>query len=178
MVYFKRGSNKVQVDYTSKDVFKFYKDKYSGKISNKKFRKILQEYNQEILRMIVFDGLDYSMGYRLGSIRIKKFDNSLKLNEDGEIANKLRPNWDKTLKKWSELYPDKTPEEIKEIPDKPVVYHLNEHTDGVVFRWFWDKVTSNIKNQSAYKFEPVRAIKREAAKAWKNIPNLKNLYYE
>jgi len=178
MVCFKRGNNKVKVDYTSKDVLKFYKNKYSKAVNGKIFRQILQEYNLEILRMIIYDGLDYSMAFRLGSIRIKRFDNSLRLGEDGEIANKLKPNWSKTLKKWGELYPDKTSEEIRGIPDKPIVYHLNEHTDGTVFKWFWDKVTSNIKNQSAYRFEPIRSMKREAAKAWKNLPNLKNLYYE
>ncbi len=178
MYKFKRNKNKIKIDFGLKDLYKFYKEHSKNPISSKLFHTILREYNTEILRLIIYDGLDYSIGSRIGSIRIKKFDNSLRLNADGEIANKLRPDWQKTLKKWGEIYGEKTAEELKSIPNKPIIYHLNEHTDGFVFRWCWDKVTSNLKNQSFYKFEPVREIKREAARAWKEIPDLKTLYYE
>lgn len=178
MYNIKRGKSKIPTNFGVSDLYKFYKRHVNNPISSNTYSQLLREYNNEILRMIIYDGLDYSMHHRVGSIRIKKFDNSLKLGKDGEIANKLRVNWPKTHKLWAEKYPDKSFEELKQISDKPLVYHLNEHSDGYVFRWFWDKVTSNIKNQSAYHIEIVRSIKREAAQAWKNISELKNLYYE
>lgn len=175
---FKRRENKIKVDFKPSDIFDFYKDKSKNPVKSTIFHEVLKEYNGEMLRMVLYDGLDFTLQNRLGFIRIKKFDNTLKLNDKGEIANKLRPNWGKTLKKWKELYPDVDPKDYKNIPDKPVIYHLNEHTDGWAFRWYWDKITCNVINQSAYKFEPIRQIKREAAKAWKQIPNLKDKYYE
>jgi hypothetical protein len=175
---FKRTKNKVTTDFKPTDIYRHYAASSSEPVDSKTFISVLQSFNTEMLKMVLYDGADFNLPFRLGFIRIKKFDNSLKLNEQGEIANKLRPNWGKTLKKWKELYPDIDPSEYKNIKDKPVIYHLNEHTDGWAFRWYWDKITCNVINQSAYKFEPIRQIKREAAKAWKQIPNLKDKYYE
>ena len=178
MLSFKRKENKVKIDFGLKDICKYYQEHSRDPIEKSLIGRILREYNTEILRMMIYDGLDYSMSHRIGSFRIKKFDNSLKLNDEGEIANKLRPDWAKTKEKWAELYKGASAEEIKKIPDKPIIYHLNNHTDGYVFRWYWDKVTSNIKNQSVYKFAPIRQMKREAAQAWKKHPELRTLYYE
>ena len=174
----RRGKNKVKIDFSVPDIYKAYKKTVASPVEKVLFTELLREYNTEVLRMIVFDGMDYSISNRVGSLRIKKFDNSLRLNKQGEVANKLRPDWPKTHKRWEQLYPGKTFEELKKIPNKPIVCHLNEHSDGFVFKWYWDKVTSNLRNQSAYKFEPVRDMKRLAAKAWKTIPKLKDIYYE
>ncbi len=178
MYNFKRNKKKIKADFGLKDLYQFYKSRPKNPVDNKTFGNIMREYNTEILRLIIFEGLDYTMYARLGSLRIRKFDNSLKLNKDGEVRNKLRPDWGKTRAKWAQLYPGKTAEEIKSIPNKPIIYHLNEHSDGYIFKWFWDKTTSNLVNQSVYKFEPVRQIKRLAAKAWKEYPQLHTLYYE
>jgi len=178
MLNFKRNKSKVKADYSTNDLYEYYCSRSKNPVSKKTYSSAIREYNTEILRLIVFDGLDYTMHGRVGSFRIRKFDNSLRLNKDGEVANKLRPDWFKTKRKWLELYPEKTAEEIKAIPNKPIIYHLNEHSDGYVFKWYWDKTTSNIKNQTVYKFEPIRQMKRLAAKSWREIPNLKTLYYE
>ncbi len=178
MYNFKRVKKKVKADYGTADIYKFYLKHTKKPVDKKTFGQVLKEYNTEILRLIIFDGLDYTLGARLGALRIRKFDNSLRLNKDGEIANKLKPDWGRTRAKWAELYPGKSAEEIKLIPNKPVIKHLNEHSDGYVFKWYWDKVTSNVVNQSVYKFEPVRQMKRLAAKSWKEIPTLRTLYYE
>lgn len=177
-MFFGRGKNKIGVDYAFNDIYEFYKNNSKTSLDKKTVRKVLTELNTELLKLVVYEGYDLYMGSRLGSIRIRKFNNSLRLDKNGEIANKLKVDWHKTRKKWEELYPKKSPEEIKKIKDKPLVYHLNEHTDNYVFKWYWDKVTCNIPNQSAYFFEPIRPFKREAAQAWKTIPELKNIYYE
>jgi len=178
MFKIKRGEAKNKTDFGVPELYEFYKNHSDNFIPRKVFRELLSEYNTEILRLIVYDGLDYSMNHRIGSLRIKKMDNSLRLGKDGEVANKLMVNWPKTHKLWSDKYPGKTFEEVKKIPDKPLVYHLNEHSDGYVFKWYWDKFTSNLKNQSAYRFRAIRNVRREAAQAWKTIPELKELYYE
>jgi len=33
------------------------------------------------------------------------------------------------------------------------IYHLNNHTNGCYFRWYWDKSNIRLKNKAAYGFE-------------------------
>jgi hypothetical protein len=176
-MFFGRGGNKIQADYTFTDFYKEYKKSAKKPINKKDAREIIQKYNTEMLKKVIYDGFDFPLRPKLGSIRIRKFDNSLKLNENGEIRNKLSPNWTKTVQLWKNKYGDLSPEELKEIEDKPIVYHLNEHTDGIIFKWFWDKVTCTVPNQSAYSLSIIRQMKREAAQAWKKVPSLKDVYY-
>jgi hypothetical protein len=178
MIQFTRGKGKVHTDFGLDDIYKFYKKNLSNPINKELFRKVCKEYNQEMLRKVVYDGHDFSMGARIGYIRIAKFNNAPKLNDKGEIHNKFAVDWIETKKRWQELYSDKTIEDIRGLKNKPLVYHLNEHTDNWIMKWHWDKITCNVPNQSAYRFEPNRTIKREAAKAWKTIPGMKDNYYE
>jgi hypothetical protein len=171
-------SKKIICKYGLNDVFKLYKKRSKNKIDRKVFSSFVREMNEEILRLIIYDGYDFTMPNRLGSIRIRRFENSLRLDENGEIKNKLFPDFNKSISYWKKIYANKTAEEIKEIKNKPIIYHLNSHTEGTVLKWHWDKVSSNIKNQSVYGFSIVRCMKREAAKAWKACPNLKYKYYE
>lgn len=178
MIKFKRGKGKVRSDFGLADIYKYYLDNNKRTVDKALFRTICKEFNTKALDGVIYDGTDLNLGARLGSIRIRKFNNKPKLNEDGELANKFSVNWPATHIRWKELYPDKTDEEILAMKGKRVVYHLNEHTDGWVMKWHWDKITCNVPNQSAYRFEPNRTIKREAANAWKSIPGMSNKYYE
>ena len=169
---------RVQADYTAKDMYKWYKKKYDNPVEWRVYSDFLKEFYTELFNLIIYNGIDYIMPGRLGSIRIRRRQNIQKLDENGEVIHNLKPNWKKTLELWEKKYPNATREEVKNIPNKPIIYHLNDHTDGSYFRWYWDKMTCNVKNQSAYRFEPIRDKKREAAKAWKEIPKLRNIYYE
>jgi hypothetical protein len=170
---------KVSADYTTKDMYKYYKGKYSNPVEYKLYRLFLEEFYSEILNLVIYNGLDYSMPARLGSLRVKKKKNVQRIDPvTGELIHNLQADWVKTLALWEQKYPGLSKEELKAIESKPIVYHLNEHTDNFYFKWYWDKISSNVKNQSAYQFEPIRSKKREAAQAWKNIPKLRNIYYE
>ena len=91
------------------------------------------------------------MPARLGYLRIKKKLVEVKLDKEGNVdARRLSVDWKKTKKYWQELYPGLTPQEISKLEGKPVIRELNESTDGYRMSWFWDKLTSTMKNQSAY----------------------------
>ena len=152
MLIYRRGRNKVLADYTFDDIYKFYKEVYKDKaLSRKSVHEIYKRMFPEIVKLIIFDNLDYRMPCRLGSIRIKKKKASPTINEEGKLdTRKLSINWKKTKSLWEELYPGKTAEEIKLIKDKPRIKEINEHTNGYRMTWFWDKVTCNIPNQNAY----------------------------
>ena len=76
----------------------------------------------------------------LGSIRIKKI-----------ISNqKRRVDWKAT----------------REHDTK--IYHLNFHTDGYYYKWFWHKKKALFTNKSAYSFSPTRKNKRTLASLLKS----------
>lgn len=170
--------NRLKSDYTFKDLYKFYKKRYDNPLDRITYMRFLTEFYTEILNLVLYNGIDYNLPARLGSLRIRKRQNVQKINDDGELIHNLKPDWKKSKELWAKKYPDKTPKELKLIPHKPIVYHMNEHTDGYYFEWHWDKLTCNVKNQTAYRFEPIRNKKREASKAWQTIPKLRNIYYE
>jgi len=178
MIKFKRGKGKKLADYALHDIYKFYKTLDGEKVPSNIFRAVLKDYNTKALEKVVYEGEDFELEAGMGSIRIRKFNNKPKLNKDGEVKNKFAVDWPETHKRWREIYPGKTDEEILKIPNKPRVFHLNEHTDNWVLKWHWDKITCTVPNQSAYRFYPVRTIKRNAAKVWKEVPGMHTKYYE
>ena len=169
---------KVIADYKTADLYKFYKKTYKNPVDYKTFKEFYRDFFTEILNLMIYNGIDYILPGRLGSMRIKKKKNMQKIDENGELKTNFRADWKASKELWKKQYPDKTLQEIFGIPNKQIVYHMNEHTDNYYFKWYWDKITCNIPNKSAYRFEPIRAKKREAAKAWKEISNLQNIYYE
>ena len=49
--------------------------------------------------------------------------------------------------------------------NKKLVFHLNKHFGGYNAKWFWDKSTCAVVNQSAYSLTMTRENKRKLAKA-------------
>ena len=159
MLVYQRGKRKVIADYRFEEIYNFYKERWGDKALPKAtVKKIYSKLFPAIVKLMVFDNLDYRMPARLGYIRVKKKLVEVKLDKDGNIdTRRLSVSWKKTKQYWSELYPNKTGEEIKKIKNKPVVRELNEHTGGYRMTWFWDRTTCNLKNQSAYAIDITRA---------------------
>lgn len=176
---FKRGKRKFIADYKTKDIYRYYREE-GGKITNYKlFVNLISEFNEELIKLIVNDGYEFIMPARLGSIRIRKKKVKIEFNPDGTIdKNRLSPDWVKSKKFWAEKYKGLSDEEIAKIPDKRIIYNLNEHTDGYRFGWYWDKITSNILNQTAYRLEITRDWNNYFAQQLKTNSKLKNIYYE
>jgi hypothetical protein len=147
-----RGKGKVLADYKFNDIYQFYQELYKEKALPKSVvKEIYKKLFPAIVKMIVFDNLDYRMPARLGYLRVRKKLVEPKLDKEGNVdARNLSVDWKKTKRYWKKLYPDKTGEEIKQIEDKPLVRETNDKTGGYRMSWYWDKLTCNIKNQSAY----------------------------
>lgn len=180
MLQFKRGKRKVLADYAISDIYNFYTKmaKNSDKIVDRKlFKDIFKEFADEIVNMLVFENLDYTMPAGLGHLQIKKRKVAPRLDKNGELdARGIPVDYKKTKEYWSKLYPDKTPEEIRKIKGKPLIRELNSHTDGNVFSFSWDKTTSLTPNQTAYILKLTRKHQRLLAKAAKTVKDLD--YYE
>lgn len=177
MLQYKRGPRRIIADYKKEDLYEYYLEKYDNNVNKIVYSQILKRFFSELIHLMIFENLEYNMPARLGALRIKKKLSKPRLDENGNLDLRGLPiNWKKTKEYWQKLYPDKSPEEIKAIKDKPLVRELNEHTDGYKVMWKWDKITCNIPNQSIYQLDMTREYDRLLSKAAKTVKNLE--YYE
>ncbi len=175
-MYFKRGKRKIISDYGLKDIYRFYKENSDQPVNYKIFSESIKEFNKIRLHRLIYENEGIRFPARIGGLMIRMI-NSTPVVKNGKVDKSRTPiDWKRTLQHWRETYSDKTPEEWKEIPNKKMFYQLNKHTEGRTAYFFWDKITSNVRNQSAYRIEVSRLIKKELSFAIKTNKNLK--YYE
>ncbi len=157
---------------------KGYLDKKSEfNVTFKQFYTVLNLFNQKVKEAIIYDSWIFVIPYRLGTIYIKKIKMELKLNEDGSVDKRgLVPNWPKTIKLWDKIYPGLSKKELKEIPNKKIVFYMNEHTSGYKFVIHWEKKYCNVANNGPYEFIFTRSNRRELADVLNSNPNI--TYYE
>ena len=174
-MYFGRGSRKILADYKTKDHYKFYKNKFGDKALDKKtFLSIWERFIDIRMQMIIYEDLEFYMPFRMGSLMIKFGQDANRINRNGNFQ--FIVDYGASKKKWAELYPDLTPEEIKEIKNKPLVPVTNKTTDGKRVYWRWEKITCNFKNKTFYRIKITRKWKRMLSDKVKNTK--KNNYYE
>lgn len=141
------------------DAYKFYKGKNcKPTVTKEEYSKICQLFNKKISDKIISESYEFKIPFGLGYLRIKGNKSKIRI-KDGRIdPNRMPINWPETKKIWAELYnwPNISSEEFTAIKHKKYVFFTNEETDGYIYRWYWDKRTSNFKNQSVYNFRPVK----------------------
>lgn len=121
------------------------------KVDYKTYSSVIREFNNKLADTLILDAREFVLPYRLGKLRIKKYKQEIKIDKNGEIDKKNMPvNWKKTNDLWRKLYPDMTMQQIKDIPGKQRIFHLNEHTSGYRCFLFWDRIGCNIKNNRIY----------------------------
>lgn len=133
-------------------VIKDFHNHYRGLIENgtvydvelSVYRNVLVDYFKYLRDSVIEEGRDVKFPCRLGRFYIIKH----------------KP---KTLTKQSLKVDFKTTRELGKI-----IYHLNEHSDGFKYRFFWQKTNSMIKNQVKYMFIWARDNKRRLAQIIKN----------
>ena len=136
------------------NLFKQWKPQFP--MSKKKYVDTCYLINKKLSDSIIRESLELKLPYRLGYIRIKSRKQTIKF-VDGKIDySKNAIDWRSTISLWSELYPGKSKGELREIKDKPLIIHENDHTNGNILGWYWDKRMSNVSNITAYKFIPVK----------------------
>lgn len=173
-MYFGRGSRKILADYKTKDLYKFYKNKFGDKALDKKtFLSIWERFIDIRMQMIIYEDLEFYMPFRMGSLMIKFGQDANRINRNGNFQ--FIVDYGASKKKWAELYPDLTPEEIKEIKNKPLIPVTNKTTDGKRVYWRWEKITCNFKNKTFYRIKITRKWKRMLSDKVKNTK--KNNYY-
>lgn len=134
--------------YTVKDFYKNYIDNIADnhlyKIPYDIYRKIITAYFRYLSNEIIENGRNVKLPCRLGYVEIIK-------HKPKEWSGKsLRIDYNRS----------------KEL-DK-VVYHLNAHSNGFKYRFYWSKQDAIVINKSKYQLVMTRANKRRLAQIIKN----------
>lgn len=111
------------------------------------YKTIITEYNKSIADHILETGETVLLPWGIGPITIIKYKKTQKViqNEEGRERYNYSINWKETKKAGK------------------YVYHLNLHTSGFSYRWFWSPKVSNIRLPHTWEFLPAREHKRRLA---------------
>lgn len=163
----KGKKGKFTADYGMTDAYKFYNQHYNNdhEITQREYSLIFKEVMERMMFKIIFESFEMKLPSDVGNLRIKKTPIKIRFNEDGSLCTKgLRVDWKSTKDLWS------IDAEAKE--KKQLIFHFNEHTDRYNLKFYYDKRTSTMKNQTAYQFTVMRKWARLLNEAVKRNPNL------
>jgi hypothetical protein len=159
-----RRGRVIKEDFNRLDLYKFYNDtrKEDVNITQRTFTKIISAFNREVIKLILYKNYSFRLPFGLGYISvIKKKQKDIEYDESGkQIKQKLLVDYHKTKQLWER------DEEAKQ--KKKLVLHLNEHTDGYIYRYNWDKGGCAVTNLFSYKFKPSRENSRWLASVIKD----------
>lgn len=108
------------------------------------YRKIVTDYFKYIYTRVVEEGVEFKLPCRLGTVCI--------------VKHKPK-NWDKASLRIDYAETKK---------NNKLIYHLNEHSDGYKFRFYWSKYSSLLTNKSKYQLVATRHNKRRLCQIIKN----------
>lgn len=175
---------RIQITDTINDAYTFYKKNSEEPISRKEFKRIAYAFNKTLSDMIIRESFEYRVPHGLGFLRIKKGKMKLSIRDGKLDVNKNIIDWKATWDYWEEQFPGLSRTEIKKKEGKRVVFQTNDHTNGEVMRWYWDKRTARTKNITAYMFKPVKGgifdntyLGRLGLAAWITSDERDNDYY-
>lgn len=153
-----KRNHKVTSDYGMDDYYSYYKKKNKkDAVDIKTYRLIVKDFNNHVRKKMSLKGTEYVFPFRLGKMELRKVKTEVKIDEDGNIVNKLPVNWKETNKLWLEN-PESKDKGIK-------IRYTNEHTDGYTFKIFYLRSKANYKNKSIYQMKFNRDMKRGLSKS-------------
>ena len=143
--------------YNTRDSYIVYKNMSDNPISITQYVQIINQF-MKFLMCKLFETGEINIPERLGKLSI--FGKKVKVRiEDGEIKG-LAPDWVKTKELWES---DSTAKERKQL-----VYHFNEDTNGIRYKFSWSKNRVLVSNKTLYTLRMTRTNKRELSRLVKN----------
>lgn len=172
------AKSKIEVHVGITDFYKYFKQHNDIDIPYQTYSAVVKDLNQAISDAVIYKGFEFKLPGRLGYLRVIKAKHKLKLDDAGKVDTRYLPvDFKATRKLWKEIYADKTFKEIMNMPDRKRVFHTNDHSNGFIFRWHFNKFTSNATNKSVYYFKPSRTNQRALSSHIKS-EDFENIYYE
>lgn len=132
-----------------RDSYRNYKKSSKAPVNVKEYVKINLLYMKFLLKK-VFLGHEVTLPMKMGTLSIRGRKRALKFKEDGSPV--LPVDYAATKALWKRC------PECEERKQK--VYHTNEHSDGVSYRFFWSKKNIFVMNKEFYSLLMTRTNKR------------------
>ena len=153
-----------------RDSYRTYKSMSENPIDVKSYVKLVNLFCKFIAKKVL-EGEEVKLPSRTGTLSVKGKKPKIELDEDGKLMN--HPvDYKSTFELW------KSCPECKERRQK--VYHLNEHSLGIRYKFFWSKKRVLVENKTFYTMRLTRTNKRRLAKLIKQgkeyyvEPNIEN----
>ena len=137
-----------------RDSYKLYKQEVKNPVDVKTYVLLATMYNKFLMDKVL-DGEEVTLPSRFGTLSIIGRKQKIQFDEEGNVKG-LAPDWVKTKKLW-----DSSPEAKKR---KQLVYHTNEHTGNIRYKFLWSKSRVLITNKTLYSLQVTRQNKREVHK--------------
>lgn len=116
----------------------------------KTYLKLSAEYNKFLIGKVL-NAKKITLPSRFGTLQITGRKEKIRFDEDGKVVG-LAPNWQETKKLWN-----KDPQAGKE---RKKIYHINSHTGGFRYTYFWSKARVLVENKTLYSLRMTRENKR------------------
>ena len=147
-MYFGRTKNKVVNPYTFVEMYQFYLDDIDNnpayKVEYNEYVNVVGDYLKLVMDYMFEEGGVFDMGFRLGKCSVVK-----KNYKFGKVS-KEAPDW-----KLTNEYGKK-------------IIHLNEHSRGCRYGFYWNKRLRYLNNIKLYRLIFTRSNKRLLAKLIKS----------
>ena len=139
--------------YNINDSYVVYKNISNDPVDKSIYLQITNQFMKFLSSKLLSQG-EINIPERLGKLSIYGKKVKVKV-EDGQIKG-LAPDWVKTKELW---------ESDKEAKNKKqLVYHFNEETNGIRYKFFWSKNRVLVSNKTLYNLRMTRSNKRELSK--------------
>ena len=139
--------------YNTRDSYVVYKNMSDNPINISQYVQIINHFMKFLSSKLLSTG-EIIIPERLGKLSIFGKKVNVRI-ENGEIKG-LAPDWVKTKQLWD------SDEEAKN--NKQLVYHFNEETNGIRYKFFWSKNRVLVSNKTLYNLRMTRSNKRELSK--------------
>ena len=133
-----------------RDSYKLYKAENPDGVDIKTYINMCNEFNKFLIEKVL-EGEEVTLPARMGTIYIFGRKQEISFDENGNVKG-LAPDWVKTKKLWQN-----NPEAKQR---KQIMYHTNESTGGIRYKFLWAKNGVYLTNKSLYSLRLSRANKR------------------
>jgi len=163
----KGSKGKKNSDIGKRDFLKWYKENCKNPLPESKVKHVYEDLMKGLGELISIHGEKVHIP-NLGHFYVQLY-RPKKLRPDGSLNLGVLPKDLKATEDlWLEKWPDKSWDEILEIPDKPIVYHRNDHSKGYMPRTMWDHKNYPIRNKRIYRFIPVTKVREQISQTMRD----------
>ena len=135
--------------YNTRDSYVVYKNMSVNPINISQYVQIINHFMKFLSSKLLSTG-EINIPERLGKLSIFGKKVNVRI-EDGEIKG-LAPDWVKTKELWDS--------DLIAKQNKQLVYHFNEETNGIRYKFSWSKNRVLVSNKTLYNLRMTRTNKR------------------